>query len=92
MQPNLTPTWVSTQLANGWRLLPITLGPQAWCTVRDRYKQQVRINPDPTKRYRKARAQGRAEAQKTVDRAAAAGHRTRAAPCGTTSRATSAPT
>ena len=28
-QPNLTPTWVRTQLANGWRLLPITLGPQA---------------------------------------------------------------
>jgi hypothetical protein len=27
VQPNLTPTWVSTQLANGWRLLPITLGP-----------------------------------------------------------------
>ena len=25
-QPNLTPTWISTQLANGWRLLPITLG------------------------------------------------------------------
>ena len=73
VQPNLTPTWVSTQLANGWRLLPITLGPQAWCTSRDRYKQQVRINPDPTKRYRKARAQGRAEAQKTVNRAAALG-------------------
>ncbi len=30
-QPNLTPTWISTQLANGWRLLPITLGPQANC-------------------------------------------------------------
>src|SRR3954468_2833046 len=24
-QPNLTPTWVTTQLRNGWRLLPITL-------------------------------------------------------------------
>ena len=69
VQPNLTPTWVSTQLANGWRLLPITLGPQAWCTSRDRYLKQVRINPDPTSRYRKARAQGRAEAVKTVGRA-----------------------
>ncbi len=30
-QPNLTPEWVRTQLAKGWRLLPITLGPQADC-------------------------------------------------------------
>ena len=30
-QPNLTPTWISTQLTKGWRLLPITLGPQANC-------------------------------------------------------------
>jgi len=30
-QPNLTPEWISTQLAKGWRLLPITLGPQANC-------------------------------------------------------------
>ena len=73
VQPNLTPTWVSTQLAHGWRLLPITLGPQAWCTSRDRYLKQVRINPDPTSRYRKARAQGRAEAQKTVTRATTLG-------------------
>ncbi len=73
VQPNLTPTWVSTQLAKGWRLLPITLGPQAWCTSRDRYQRQVRINPDPAHRYRKARAQGRAEAQKSVNRAAQLG-------------------
>jgi peptidoglycan hydrolase-like protein with peptidoglycan-binding domain len=72
-QPNLTPTWISTQLTNGWRLLPITLGPQAWCTTRDRYLQQVRINPDPTDGYRKARSQGRAEARKTVDRATGLG-------------------
>jgi len=64
-QPNLTPTWVSTQLANGWRLLPITLGPQAWCTTRTRYLHQVRINPSPTSSYAAARAQGRAEAVKT---------------------------
>src|SRR4051794_3821766 len=30
-QPNLTPTWITTQLTQGWRLLPITLGPQASC-------------------------------------------------------------
>ncbi len=65
-QPNLTPTWVSTQLANGWRLLPITLGPQAWCTTRERYLKQVRINPTSTNAYAAARAQGRAEAGKTV--------------------------
>jgi hypothetical protein len=65
-QPNLTPTWVSTQLARGWRLLPITLGPQAWCTTRERYLRQVRINPSPTSAYAAARSQGRAEASKTV--------------------------
>lgn len=65
-QPNLSPTWVSTQLANGWRLLPITLGPQASCTTRDRYRKQVRINPRPAGGYAAALAQGRAEADKAV--------------------------
>jgi peptidoglycan hydrolase-like protein with peptidoglycan-binding domain len=72
-QPNLTPTWVETQLRNGWRLLPITLGPQAWCTTRERYLKQVRINPDPTASYSKARGQGRDEATKTVEAARALG-------------------
>jgi peptidoglycan hydrolase-like protein with peptidoglycan-binding domain len=65
-QPNLTPTWVSTQLAKGWRLLPITLGPQASCTTRERYLRQVRISSDPAGAYERAREQGRAEARKTV--------------------------
>ena len=65
-QPNLTPTWVSNQLAKGWRLLPITLGPQAWCTTRPRYLQQVRISPSPTNAYAEARAQGRGEANEAV--------------------------
>jgi hypothetical protein len=65
-QPNLTPTWVTTQLANGWRLLPITLGPQASCTTRPRYLTQVRINPAPASSYAAAHSQGRAEADKTV--------------------------
>src|SRR6476469_9214048 len=65
-QPNLTPTWVSTQLAKGWRLLPITLGPQAWCTTRERYLHQVRINPSSSGSYTTARQQGAAEASKTV--------------------------
>jgi peptidoglycan hydrolase-like protein with peptidoglycan-binding domain len=65
-QPHLTPTWVRTQLANGWRLLPITLGPQAWCTTRQRYLHQVRISPSRTDAYAPARKQGRAEAEKTT--------------------------
>src|SRR6476659_8837737 len=65
-QPNLTPAWVSTQLARGWRLLPITLGPQAWCTTRERYLHQVRINPSSSGSYATARQQGSAEASKTV--------------------------
>ncbi len=72
-QPNLTPTWVSTQLRNGWRLLPLTVGPQAWCTTRERYLTEVRINPDPTTNYEKARKQGHAEAAKTVRAAQALG-------------------
>ena len=68
-QPNLTPTWVATQLAEGWRLLPITLGPQASCNPRvPRYGNDPVIDPDPGSlgKYGKARKQGRAEADKTV--------------------------
>ncbi len=68
-QPNLTPTWVSTQLANGWRLLPITLGPQASCTTRSRYLRQERINPRTTGSYAAARAQGSREADRAIDAA-----------------------
>ena len=60
-QTNLTPTWVSTQLATGWRLLPIHLGAQASCTTRDRY-QKDKISADATNTYEKARTQGRSEA------------------------------
>src|SRR4051794_19410516 len=66
-QPNLTATWVKTQLANGWRLLPITMGPQASCNPRfPRYGNDERINPSSASTYRAARMQGRAEAGKTV--------------------------
>jgi len=68
-QPNLTPGWVSTQLRKGWRLLPITLGPQASChPAFPRYDDDVRINwrPGGEGRYGKARRQGRAEASTTV--------------------------
>ena len=71
-QPNLTPEWVRTQLAKGWRLLPITLGPQADCLDRfPRYKDDPTIIPKPGKRgrYSLARKQGVAEAIKTVTEA-----------------------
>jgi peptidoglycan hydrolase-like protein with peptidoglycan-binding domain len=64
-QTNLTPTWVSTQLATGWQLLPIHLGAQASCTTRDRY-QKDRISADATNTYEAARVQGRAEAKQAV--------------------------
>jgi peptidoglycan hydrolase-like protein with peptidoglycan-binding domain len=76
VQPNLTPSWVATQLGNGWRLLPITLGPQASCNPRfPRYGHDRTIDPHPgaTHRYGKARKQGVAEAQKTVTAAQALG-------------------
>jgi hypothetical protein len=68
-QPNLTPEWVSTQLAKGWRLLPITLGPQADCLDRfPRYGDDPTIIPKPGRkgRYSQARKQGVAEASTAV--------------------------
>ena len=70
-QPNLTPTWVQRQVANGWRLLPIALGPQASCLSRfPRYADDFTISPAPKNDYAKARSQGRAEATKNVADAA----------------------
>jgi peptidoglycan hydrolase-like protein with peptidoglycan-binding domain len=67
-QPNLTPSWISNQFAKGWRLLPITLGPQASCNPRfPRYDDDVRINPSSTRNYRAARSQGRREAVEAVE-------------------------
>jgi len=73
-QPNLTSNWVSTQLANGWRLLPITLGPQASCSTRfPRYGNDPVINWRPENSYGSARGQGRSEAAKAVRAAKALG-------------------
>jgi hypothetical protein len=53
-QPNLTSTWVATQLAKGWKILPITLGPQAFCNPRfPRYGEPV-IARNATGNYAKA--------------------------------------
>ncbi len=66
-QPNLTPTWVTNQLARGWRLLPITLGPQASCSTRyPKYRDDPTISADPTDSYAKAHAQGTLEANRAV--------------------------
>ncbi len=65
-QPNLSATWVAQQQQLGWKLLPITLGPQASCTTRERYLHQVRINPSTSGSYASARSQGSAEATKAV--------------------------
>ena len=75
-QSNLTPTWVRNQLAAGWRLLPITLGPQASCSSRyPRYGKNIdpTINPSSTNVYSAARAQARAEANKAVSTAKSLG-------------------
>jgi len=69
-QTHLSATWVRTQLAKGWRLLPITLGPQASCQPRfPRYGDDPRINASSKNLYQKARAMGRAEATSTVTNA-----------------------
>ena len=75
-QPNLTTTWVSKQLAAGWKLLPITLGPQASCQPRfPRYCDDETVDPAPgtSGTYPTARGQARAEAVKTVAAARALG-------------------
>ena len=75
-QPNLTPAWIRKQLNRGWRILPITLGPQASCQPRfPRYDDDPTIiaKPGKNKRYPKARAQGTAEAGTAVEAAAALG-------------------
>ena len=75
-QPNLTPTWVRTQLRKGWRLLPITLGPQASCHPGfPRYGNDPTIDPTPgsNNRYAAARKQARAQAATSVRDALALG-------------------
>ncbi len=75
-QPHLTPTWIRTQLRKGWRLLPITLGPQASCQPRfPRYRDDFKISPDPGDDglYRRARQMGRNSATETVTDAKALG-------------------
>lgn len=74
VQPNLSPTWVATQVSRGWRLLPIALGPQASCLSRfPRYADDFKIDPRSAGSYAAARAQGVAEADKNATDAATLG-------------------
>ncbi len=75
-QPNLTRKWVRIQQRKGWRLLPITLGPQASCQPSfPRYGDDEAIDPRPGRRggYRAARRMGRAEARSSAADAAGLG-------------------
>lgn len=73
-QPNLSPTWVAAQVARGWRLLPIALGPQASCQPRfPRYQDDFKISNKPAGGYATAAAQGAAEADNNAADATAYG-------------------
>ncbi|MCW2846112.1 MAG: Peptidoglycan-binding domain 1 protein [Marmoricola sp.] len=68
-QANLNATWVHNQLAAGWHLMPITLGPQASCSSRyPRYGKNIdpTINASTTNTYAAARTQGVMEARRAV--------------------------
>jgi peptidoglycan hydrolase-like protein with peptidoglycan-binding domain len=64
-QPYLDATWVARQRANGWRVLPIWVGPQAACQT----SYGDLIDPNPAGAYAAADARGRAEAAAAVARA-----------------------
>jgi peptidoglycan hydrolase-like protein with peptidoglycan-binding domain len=71
-QSNLNATWVRNQLAAGWHLMPITLGPQASCSSRyPRYGASIdpTIKPSATNTYSAARVQGALEARRAVQTA-----------------------
>jgi hypothetical protein len=64
-QPHLDATWVARQRANGWRLLPLWVGPQASCQT----LYGDLIDPNPAGAYAAADARGRTEAAAAVNRA-----------------------
>ena len=77
-QTYLDATWVSTQLAKGWRLLPITLGPQASCQPRfPRYDDDFKISPKAERQRPRTRprAAGPHQASESVAAADRTGHR-----------------
>jgi peptidoglycan hydrolase-like protein with peptidoglycan-binding domain len=54
-QRHLTRGWVEHQTRQGWRLLPIWVGPQASCTS---YHRRIKSHPGAQGRYPGARSQG----------------------------------
>jgi hypothetical protein len=60
-QRHLTPSWVSNQAGNGWRILPIVVGRQASCAPKGYYRGK-RISAAPGRDYAAARHQGRSAA------------------------------
>ncbi|WP_238334776.1 DUF1906 domain-containing protein [Kribbella amoyensis] len=71
-QPNLTPSWVSTNAAKGWQFLLIDVGLQAPCGP---YSAEKKMSADPAT----ARAQGRTAAANAVSSAQALGFAQRSA-------------
>ena len=55
-QRHLDAAWVATQAARGWRLLPLSVGPQAPCSEGTRWS---RVDASPANAYAAARGQGR---------------------------------
>jgi len=58
-QPNLTSSWVGTVTGQGWRLLPIWVGPQAPCSS---LGGTTKLSGDPGQAYNDGVAQGNAAA------------------------------
>jgi hypothetical protein len=65
-QPNLTASWVSNVHAQGWRLLPVWVGPQASCST---LGNTTRLSSDPTGAW----WQGISEASAAADAAGGLG-------------------
>jgi hypothetical protein len=58
-QPNLTQPWVTTVISQGWKLMPIWVGPQAPCTT---LGGTTKITADPSQAYADGVAQATAAA------------------------------
>lgn len=67
-QPNLTASWVAHVRQGGWKVLPLTVGPQASCTGFSKV-----ISDAPAKTYAAARQQGAAQADDAVAHARSLG-------------------
>ena len=65
-QPNLTSSWITTVTSQGWKLLPLWVGPQAPCTT---LGNATKLSSNPTV----ANAEGQAEANAAANAAAALG-------------------